>query len=294
MDLKSFLLVLAAFVPSLAFAQTNPPIEQLAGSAALIVHGQVAKTEANRALISPIEVWKGALEANAFLDSAPSGQVPVPADLAPASGECVIFYGARTQVGGKYGRPTHVLPIVQGKIAYAEGAAAKRDFTTAAFRAAIQASLKNPLVNGGFDQPAVGEAPSGWKAAYPNGAGVIANDEKDTFLRLTSTTGANAGMAQVVAVSQKATSATVLGRMRGKPRNEKEEKRAAVEVALRYLDAKGGSISAAVVASESSPNWRTFRREFKLPPGCTQVEIVARSIFAVGTFDFDEVRVEFR
>ena len=101
-------------------------------------------------------------------------------------------------------------------------------------------------------------------------------------------------MSQEVAVSPKATEVVVLGRMRGKPRNAKEEKRAAVEVALRYLDAKGAVISAAIVASESSPNWRTFRREFKLPPGCTKVEVSARSVFAVGTFDFDTVRVEFK
>jgi len=82
--------------------------------------------------------------------------------------------------------------------------------------------------------------------------------------------------------------------MRGKPKNEKEEKRAAVEVALRFKDAKGESINAAVVASGSSPAWHTFRRDFAVPPGSASVEVVARSIFAIGTFDFDAVRVEFK
>jgi hypothetical protein len=82
--------------------------------------------------------------------------------------------------------------------------------------------------------------------------------------------------------------------MRGKPKNEKTEKRAAVEVALRYKDANGANLIATVVASGNSPNWHTFRREFELPPGCAKIEVVARSLFAVGTFDFDEVRLEFK
>jgi hypothetical protein len=151
-----------------------------------------------------------------------------------------------------------------------------------------------PLVNGKFAEADVGKVPAGWKSAYPTGSGVVFNDGKDTFLRLSSHTGANAGMAQDVPVPPKATTATVLGRMRGKPQNLKDDKRAAVEVALRYKDAAGGNISAAVVAASNSPAWHTFKREFKLPPGCVNVEVVARSIFAVGVFDFDEVRVEFK
>jgi hypothetical protein len=122
----------------------------------------------------------------------------------------------------------------------------------------------------------------------------VAKDEKDTFLRLTSADSENAGVAQEVPVPQKMTKVQVLGRMRGKPKNEKTEQRAAVEVALRFKDSNGGNMSAAVVASGNSPNWHTFRREFELPAGCTSIEVVARSLFAVGSFDFDEVRVEFK
>ncbi len=157
-----------------------------------------------------------------------------------------------------------------------------------------QATAKRPLVNGDFDASPPGQPPAGWIAAYPTGAGAVIHDGKDSFLRLTSAQPANAGMAQEVKVPTGSTSVAVLGRMRGKPRNEKTEKRAAVEVALRYKDAKGSNLSAAVVATGNSPNWHTFRHEFKLPPGCEKVEVVARSLFAVGAFDFDEVRVEFK
>lgn len=156
------------------------------------------------------------------------------------------------------------------------------------------ASPKRPLINGDFNASPPGKPPAGWTAAYPSGSGVVFNDGKDSFLRLVSPRPTNAGMAQEVAVPPKAKEVTILGRMRGKPQNEKLEKRAAVEVALRYKDAKGGNISAAIVASGNSPNWHTFQREFVLPPGCIKVEVVARSLFAVGTFDFDEVRVEFK
>ncbi|MHA3771191.1 hypothetical protein ACXR0O_06590 [Verrucomicrobiota bacterium sgz303538] len=157
-----------------------------------------------------------------------------------------------------------------------------------------QAPAKRLLVNGNFDDSPVGKPPAGWTAAYPTGTAVVFSDGKDTFLRLTSAQPENAGVAQEVDVPTKAKTVAVLGKMRGKPENEKSEKKAAVEVALRYKDAKGGNISAAVVASGNSPNWHTFRREFTLPADCTKVEVVARSLFAVGTFDFDEVRVEFK
>jgi hypothetical protein len=157
-----------------------------------------------------------------------------------------------------------------------------------------QATPKRPLVNGDFDASPVGEAPSGWTPAYPTGTAVVASDGKDTFLRLSNAQPVNAGMAQVVEVPAKATTVAVLGRMRGKPHNEKVDKHAAVQVALRYFDAKGATINAAIVSSGNSPNWHTFRREFKLPPGAVKVEVVARSIFAIGTFDFDQVRVEFK
>jgi len=159
---------------------------------------------------------------------------------------------------------------------------------------ATQSSVKNALVNGDFRESPVGQPPSGWKPAYTTVTALVASDGKDTFLRLANTQPANAGVSQLVDVPAKVTMVAVLGRMRGKPQNEKVDKQAAVQVALRYMDAAGANISAAIVSSENSPNWHTFKREFKLPPGCAKVEVVARSIFAVGTFDFNEVRVEFQ
>ncbi|MEQ1861534.1 MAG: hypothetical protein ABMA13_16555 [Chthoniobacteraceae bacterium] len=160
--------------------------------------------------------------------------------------------------------------------------------------AAAHAQTNRPLKNGDFSDSPAGSPPPHWTPAYPGAGGVVFTDAKDTFLRLSRIDAGNSGMAQTVPVPPKAKSVAVLGRMRGKPRNEKDEKRAAVEVALRYKDANGGNLSAAVVASGNSPNWHTFRREFTPPPGCTQVEVVVRCIFAIGTFDFDEVRVEFK
>ncbi len=153
---------------------------------------------------------------------------------------------------------------------------------------------EHDLPNGKFSVLPVGQPPAGWKPAYPNAGGVIFNDGKETFLRLSSAQPANAGVSQELAVPPKAVSVNVYGRMRGKPQNLKTEKNAAVEVALRYKDAKGANISAAVVASGNSPYWHTFRRTFTLPPGCVKIEVLARSLFAVGNFDFAEVRADFK
>lgn len=167
-------------------------------------------------------------------------------------------------------------------------------FALAAFTLhAQQPAAKSLLTNGDFNG-APGKIPAGWTAAYHTGLAAVSSDGKDTFLRLSNAQPDNAGAAQEIEVPAKAKTVSVLGRMRGKPRNEKEEKRAAVEVCLRYKDVAGGNMSAAMVASGNSPSWHTFRRTFTLPAGCTKVEVVARSIFAVGVFDFDEVRVEFK
>jgi hypothetical protein len=164
-----------------------------------------------------------------------------------------------------------------------------------AISALAQAPNKDALVNGGFDESPVGQPPAGWTAAYPNAGGVVATDGKATFLRLTSAQGANAGATQEVTVPPKATTVLVIGKMRGRPHNVKEDKNAAVQVCVRYIDAGGVNIGAAgLLGSDNSPNWHTFRREFKLPPGCTKLKIDARSVFAIGTFEFDEVRVEFK
>jgi hypothetical protein len=157
-----------------------------------------------------------------------------------------------------------------------------------------QSPPKRVLINGDFDVSPPGQPPAGWKTVYPTGTASVARDAKDTFLRLSSVNAENAGMAQEVLVPEKATKVQVLGRMRGKPTNEKTEKRAAVQVALRYKDANGANLNAAVVASGNSPNWNTFRRDFECPAGCAAMEVVARSLFAIGAFDFDEVRVEFK
>jgi hypothetical protein len=276
------------FAASLATvrAETWPTIEQLAAKAVLIVHGRASKGGDGKRQFAVIETWKGSDAAQVF----------DPEKTEIKEGEAVLIFTARNLAGGKFTRPDVALPVVNGKVTYPGSTAdvPGKEYALRDFKDQLQAATKSPLVNGGFDDSPVGAAPDGWKAAYPNGAGVVATEGKDTFLRLTSATGANAGMSQEVAVSPKATDVIVVGRMRGKPRNAKEEKRAAVEVAIRYLDAKGGMINAAIVASESSPNWHTFRREFKLPPGCAKVEVIARSVFAAGTFDFDTVGVEFK
>jgi hypothetical protein len=276
------------FAASLATvrAETWPTIEQLAAKAVLIVHGRASKGSDGSTQFAVIETWKGSDAAETF----------APDKAALSEGETVLIFTARNLAGGKFTRPDVALPVVNGKVTYpgSTADAPGKEYALRTFKDQLQAAMKSPLVNGGFDDSPVGVAPEGWKEAYPNGAGIVTSEGKDTFLRLASATGANAGMSQEVAVSPKATDVVVLGRMRGKPRNAKEEKRAAVEVVLRYLDAKGATISTAIVASESSPNWRTFRKEFKLPPGCAKVEVVARSVFAAGTFDFDTVRVEFK
>jgi hypothetical protein len=272
-------------------------IEDVASKSALIVHCRLEKGDESQARFTVVETWKGAYSREAFVPIAPPGFIFQAGRSDLPAGEAVLFYFNLRQAGGKFQRYDLALPIADGKITFPTGAIRSepaRTYTVAAFKTAVQAAVKFPLVNGDFDASAVGSIPEGWKPAYPTGGAVVATDGKDTFVRLTNAQPQNAGVLQDVPVPNGADRIAVLGRMRGKPKNEKEEKRAAVEVALRFKDAKGESINAAMVSSDGSAAWRTFRREFAVPPGSASVEVVARSIFAIGTFDFDSVRVEFK
>ncbi len=295
MNRLASLLIVAALLTT-ARAESWPAIEQLASKAALIVRCRAAKAPDGAMQWAVVETWKGAYTPDAFTPEPPQGFIPAHDKTAPVSGEVILIYNSQDRAGGKFHRCDIAVPVEDGKVKYPGATAGPpgKEYTVAAFKAAIQSAVKFPLVNGDFDASPVGSVPDGWKQAYPTGGGIVASEGNDTFLRLTASQAQNAGMAQIVPVPDKATRISVLGRMRGKPRNEKDDKRAAVEVALRFNDPKGGMISAAVVTSGSSAAWRTFRREFTVPPGCQTVEVVARSIFAIGTFDFDAVRVEFK
>lgn len=289
--------LIALFATVGAAAQTPPPIEKVVADAALIFHCRAVKGAQGAPMLAVLDTLKGAYKPELFVPTPPQGFIVPQGEAAKAEGEVLLVYGAHSQAAGKFQRHDLLLPIAGGKVRYpaeAKGGVQPREYALGALKTIVQNALRFPLLNGGFDDSPVGSEPANWKAAYPNGAGVVSQEGAELFLRLASTTGSNAGMAQQVAVPPGARNVLVMGRMRGKPRNAKEEKRAAVEVAVRYLDAKGQMISAAVLATENSPNWRTFRREATLPPGCTRIEVVARSIFAVGVFDFDAVRVEFK
>lgn len=289
------LLIVAALLAN-ARAESWPTIEQLAGKAALIVHCRAAKAADGSAQFAVVETWKGAYTREAFVPPPPQGFILASGKSLPADGDVILIYTAQNMTAGKFSRHDMALPVAGGKLKYpGEGAEPPgKEYTLAAFKTALQSAVKFPLVNGDFDASPVGSVPEGWKQAYHTGGGLVADDGKDTFLRLASAQAHNAGMTQEVPVPEKSTRIAVLGRIRGKPRNEKDDKRAAVEVALAFKDAAGQMINAAVVTSDSSAAWKTFRREFTLPPGCTKVDVTARSIFAIGTFDFDAVRVEFK
>jgi hypothetical protein len=294
--MKPFLLI-TLILTATVLAQSAQPIEKVVGNAMLIVHCRAIKGPESVEKLAVVEVLKGAYKPELFVPTPPQGFIIPQGDAAKADGDLLLVYTADSQAAGKFQRHDLLLPIAGGKVRYpadARPGVAQREYSLTELKAIAQNSLRFPLLNGGFDDSPVGSEPAGWMPAYPSGAGVVAQEGTETFLRFSSATGANAGMAQQVVVPPGSRTILVMGRMRGKPRNAKEEKRAAVEVALRYLDAKGLMINAAVLATENSANWRTFRREATLPPGCSRVEVVARSIFAVGTFDFDAVRVEFK
>jgi hypothetical protein len=157
------------------------------------------------------------------------------------------------------------------------------------------AGKRSVIVNGDFSLGDPGSAPKGWEAAYPGGSAKIVPDGKNQILRLEMDDNAkNVGVKQDVAVPPNARSATFRARMRGKPKNAKTENRAEARITLRITDAKGQPLPYTIITSKHSIGWQNEQRTVDLPPGAKSIEVVASSIFAEGTFDFDDVSLDFK
>jgi hypothetical protein len=181
----------------------------------------------------------------------------------------------------------------RGKIALANTAGAILLFATS--ESAEPSGSRNWIFNGEFDQSPDGKPPLGWTPAYPTGKISVIKNKEEAFLRLTSTSLNNAGAAQLIAVPPDAKTVRLVARMRGKPKfTKKTEKHAAVEICLRYKKASGVDLASATVSSGTPKSWQALQCEFDLPAGCKKIQLVARSLFAVGDFDFDGIRLEFK
>lgn len=155
---------------------------------------------------------------------------------------------------------------------------------------------KHSVVNNGdFSIGEPGSVPKGWEPAYPNGGAKLVSDGANAVVRLERIGSAeNVGVKQEVPVPAGARTASFRARMRGKPKNLKEQPRAAAQITLRIRDAKGEMLTPAILTSKHSAQWQNELRTLELPAGAKSVEVVVRSVFAEGTFDFDDVSLEFR
>lgn len=157
------------------------------------------------------------------------------------------------------------------------------------------AGKNSVVVNGDFSAGEPGSLPKGWTPAYPGGTAKIVPDGKNQILRLEMDDKAqNVGVKQDVNVPPNARSATFRARMRGKPKNLKEENRAEARMTLRITDAKGQPLPHTMIRSKHSIGWQNEQRVIDLPLGAKSIEIVCSSIFAEGTFDFDDVSLDFK
>ncbi len=156
-------------------------------------------------------------------------------------------------------------------------------------------SRRSVVVNGDFSLGEPGSAPQGWSPAYPGGSVKLVADGNNSVLRL-EVTGKpeNAGVKQDVPIPEGARAVTFRARMRGKPGNLKTQPKAAAQITLRIRDAKDQMLPPSILTSKHSVQWQSEQRTFDLPAGAKSIEIVVRSVFAEGTFDFDDVSVEFK
>ncbi len=156
-------------------------------------------------------------------------------------------------------------------------------------------SKRSVVVNGDFSIGEPGTVPKGWDPVYRNGGVKLVTDGANAIVRLERIGSAeNAGIKQDIIVPAGARSASFRAKMRGKPKNLKEQPRAAAQITLRILDAKGEMLAPSVLNSKHSVQWQSEQRTIELPIGAKSIEVVVRSVFAEGTFDFDDVSLEFK
>lgn len=197
------------------------------------------------------------------------------------------------------------MAISEKNAPFAEAVGLEKSRIISADAAAVAPALhRNVIVNGDFSKVGPDNLPLGWK---PKGAGyqkevpwqndaLVVPEGSEKFLRfrrVTSVRLANLTPAAPILVPERARAAVVSVRLRVEglvPGTNYDRFRG---VAIKALDATGGSPGPVSASATENTRWRIFTARLNLQPGAKTLEVALGPWAAAAICDFDDVELKF-
>ena len=169
---------------------------------------------------------------------------------------------------------------------------------TSAGAATIKASGRNAVVNGNFDVADAAGTPSGWKVPGEDGGTFkVGSDGSNHVLRVT-VTGAprHIKMSQEVEVPPRAKTFTFKVRIRGKATgHDVSDDNWGANASARFIGPDGTLTGPwTILVGGKDAGWRTLNKGGPVVAGAKTMRVEIGAQLVAGTFDFDDVEMEFR
>jgi hypothetical protein len=158
---------------------------------------------------------------------------------------------------------------------------------------------RNEVVNGTFDVPDAGGQPAAWKPPEREGVSFkVVREGANSIVRVTVEKPSDNFMAiQIVAVPPRAKTMTLRGRVRGKwTGRSTEDDNWGANIAARFMGADDQLIGPWVinVGGREAGGWKSLSKSIPVESGAKKLRVQFGAQVVSGTFDFDDVEVEFR
>ena len=159
-------------------------------------------------------------------------------------------------------------------------------------------SSRNVVVNGTFDLAETDGRPKGWSFYGPGAEDIfkVVRDGTNSVLRLTVTPAPlSVGVTQSFTIPERAKSITISGRVRGKLTDlHKDDSNAGANISTRQLSAEKKEVGWTLIKAGTDSGWKLFKETAPIKTGAREVSVSCVGWWVAGTFDFDDIEVEFR
>jgi len=161
-----------------------------------------------------------------------------------------------------------------------------------------QANNRNVVVNGTFDAIDADGHPRGWSFYGPGAdtAFKVIREGANAVLHMT-VDGApvSIGESQPIPVPPRAKTITVRGKVRGKVEQHlPNDPNFGADVLARFQDANDKDVGQILLVGRPDGGWKALSQSGPVPPGAKTVGVACVGWWVSGTFDFDDIEVEFR
>jgi hypothetical protein len=158
---------------------------------------------------------------------------------------------------------------------------------------------RNAIVNGTFDVPDPGGQPAAWKPPEREGVSFkVIREGANSIVRVTVEKPSDNFMAiQIVAVPPRARMMTLRGRVRGKwTGRSTEDDNWGANISARFMGADDQLIGPWVinVGGREAGGWKSLSKSIPVESGAKRLRVQFGAQVVSGTFDFDDIEVEFR